>query len=225
MSLSAVHPRRRGERTHGARWSRISTGSSPQARGTLRLLPALAAMARFIPAGAGNAVAHSRTTTAQTVHPRRRGERIFWKQSISASNGSSPQARGTRTIGSDSLEIERFIPAGAGNASSINEHYDCRTVHPRRRGERPVTGSNTIAPSGSSPQARGTPSDGMQETKNLRFIPAGAGNAERACSIRASASVHPRRRGERLARRRTDYAVGGSSPQARGTRARSMPTG
>ena len=90
-------------------------------------------------------------------------------------------------------------------------------VHPRWRGERARPERPPKSSRGSSPLARGTlqpvPADGQQ----LRFIPAGAGNAYFAlCSCRHS-TVHPRWRGER------DHVVElrhhgvGSSPLARGT--------
>ena len=74
------------------------------------------------------------------------------------------------------------------------------TVHPRMRGERPLTFSHVSDLSGSSPHARGTPILLNTPILNRRFIPACAGNA----------LINPfQGRGET-----------GSSPHARGTHRR-----
>jgi hypothetical protein len=70
---------------------------------------------------------------------------------------------------------------------------------------------------GSSPQARGTRSHLLHPRRQRRFIPAGAGNAVYALPRHVTTAVHPRRRGERPARRPRDGRDAGSSPQARGT--------
>ncbi len=70
----------------------------------------------------------------------------------------------------------RFIPAGAGNMSSIPSATEKLAVYPRWRGEHltilPVAESTT----GLSPLARGTFRFVGSSSVDLRFIPAGAGN-------------------------------------------------
>ena len=126
-------------------------GSSPQARGTRRCpRPALcSAVYRFIPAGAGNTLTHTRFRIAAVtaVHPRRRGEHcrtcdpcagamrrfipagagntsIVPRTSVQCSAGSSPQARGTLiehcpAKATVNRRLNRFIPAGAGNTMAL----------------------------------------------------------------------------------------------------------
>ena len=77
-----------------------------------------------------------------------------------------------------------------------------------------LTGADTP---GSSPQARGTPAIRYRGGNLGRFIPAGAGNADRKSAATRETSVHPRRRGERMAGPHSGQSRGGSSPQARGT--------
>ena len=173
----AVHPRWRGE--HGelchalndsrrfipagagntgavAMLSRLSSGSSPLARGT-RWLRRLRRMRwRFIPAGAGNTAISSASITSLAVHPRWRGEHAGVPDEFCKPGGSSPLARGTQQINARRLHEERFIPAGAGNT--------------RRAGR------VRAALSGSSPLARGTLVQHPGRAPNQRFIPAGAGN-------------------------------------------------
>ena len=73
--VTPVHPRRRGERVTTPVNPVIDDGSSPQARGTERLLSRVADTFRFIPAGAGNGRGGAPGAARGPVHPRRRGER------------------------------------------------------------------------------------------------------------------------------------------------------
>ncbi len=174
-----VHPRRRGERSCAATPSELPSGSSPQARGTPPTDRATVAQRRFIPAGAGNARPPRTSRPGKTVHPRRRGERRFRQPHVAAGAGSSPQARGTPRHRAQPEQRHRFIPAGAGNAMKETSQGAPITVHPRRRGERSESGSNSRPSAGSSPQARGTRSCARFRSPWTRFIPAGAGNAPR----------------------------------------------
>ncbi len=134
--------------------------------------------------------------------------------------GSSPQARGTPSLPPRTAPMNRFIPAGAGNAWPGSRERVPGAVHPRRRGERRPIPDGARAVGGSSPQARGTLGAGCRSVARSGFIPAGAGNARSAAVGVPKAAVHPRRRGERIGRRPCIVAQVGSSPQARGTHAR-----
>ena len=76
---------------------------------------------------------------------------------------------------------------------------------------------------GSSPQARGTHTKLTAGDKEIRFIPAGAGNTSRLRLRLRQMSVHPRRRGEHHISRSVYPDFRGSSPQARGTRQAPQP--
>ncbi len=114
--VAPVHPRWRGERCHRSQAAQAAGGSSPLARGTRRPRTLSDDLARFIPAGAGNAFDQPGRHLELSVHPRWRGERI---------------RRGWRN-----RPGERFIPAGAGNASVARATMRRPAVHPRWRGER-----------------------------------------------------------------------------------------
>ena len=195
----------------------MTTGSSPQARGTLSLCIHRNGHARFIPAGAGNTARIGRKFPVQTVHPRRRGEHRKLTLPIVGSDGSSPQARGTRVLGYVITDYCRFIPAGAGNTACLRSAHAVRTVHPRRRGEHTCCIFFAIFVDGSSPQARGTLITSATYKSGTRFIPAGAGNTPGGSRLRSRTSVHPRRRGEHPRSMVYPLIFIGSSPQARGT--------
>ena len=217
MRATPVHPRRRGERAPSALSAAGVAGSSPQARGTGCHQVKQPFLHRFIPAGAGNGGPGSSSPATRTVHPRRRGERIYGLLHDAHEAGSSPQARGTETVPVVDPAQHRFIPAGAGNGIGSTSPAVRRSVHPRRRGERVGNILGSSQNLGSSPQARGTVDDPRGEAGCHRFIPAGAGNGFRRSSFHASVTVHPRRRGERRCFFNVQCPGTGSSPQARGT--------
>ena len=94
-----VHPRWRGEHSVIACTTPSRVGSSPLARGT-RAGPVLSLRhARFIPAGAGNTTELTNAGTADTVHPRWRGEHVHVLGNQLSGYGSSPLARGTPPAG------------------------------------------------------------------------------------------------------------------------------
>ena len=172
----SVHPRRRGEHRVMDGLDIQAIGSSPQARGTPSTTPATRATRRFIPAGAGNTLLVRQGVHTTAVHPRRRGEHDVTCPRTTALNGSSPQARGTPTYTQSAPDLNRFIPAGAGNTSG-NVDIACDvSVHPRRRGEHGVIDLPLQPVIGSSPQARGTHTAVNPAAGWSRFIPAGAGN-------------------------------------------------
>ncbi len=75
-----------------------------------------------------------------------------------------------------------------------------------------------FAGGGSSPRARGTRTRRPRARRQVRFIPACAGNAATSARTAASLAVHPRVRGERFSRTTSVTIVIGASPRARGTR-------
>ena len=118
---STVHPRRRGE--HYLKFQNLEAmyGSSPQARGTHFQVINVVDIRRFIPAGAGNTPWPRSPCRRSSVHPRRRGEHALCVVVIVIPSGSSPQARGTHEQRDPTAAQHRFIPAGAGNTSSLVE--------------------------------------------------------------------------------------------------------
>ncbi len=153
-----------------------------------------------------------------SVHPRVCGEREKARGRTFSSSGSSPRVRGTRERQGSQSDIQRFIPACAGNALIRYVKEWTYPVHPRVCGERYLLFAVTIAASGSSPRVRGTQRRVTQAIIDTRFIPACAGNALVRPSKLHVRSVHPRVCGERWYEQREPTGAGGSSPRVRGTR-------
>ncbi len=213
-SKRTVHPRaywrgrpcgRRFIPADGYRRFRTAYGSSPRAGNTERSAKARAA-APVHPRARGEPIAEPRTGRALfgSSPPLRRGR--------GRASGSSPRARGTRVAAPRGGQDVRFIPARAGNPDSYGTSTRDSTVHPR------VACSVAPAATGSSPRARGTLELAAGELLQPRFIPARAGNTRGGCRLLFLEAVHPRARGEHIARTHGLEDTRGSSPRARGTR-------
>ncbi len=177
----------------------------------------LLALARFIPAGAGNTVPRIISLSSSTVYPRWRGEHSASLMPIIGLGGLSPLARGTRRQRIVRLPLHRFIPAGAGNTSTLSITTDREPVYPRWRGEHPNGSALSYPQIGLSPLARGT----LKVLKNIgfrtRFIPAGAGNTGKTNIGVRVVPVYPRWRGEHKIHIDKHRVCIGLSPLARGT--------
>ena len=195
-----VHPRSRGEHPAGVRRAGGVTGSSPLARGTHGGEGRADGRGRFIPARAGNTHQTARQRGWPTVHPRSRGEHSMPDSPASAAIGSSPLARGTLDRLLCDRVTGRFIPARAGNTADGGRGGWTGPVHPRSRGEHSPHGCVAGGEDGSSPLARGTLRGARLRHRRARFIPARAGNTRTTGAGAAAVPVHPRSRGEHLAR-------------------------
>ena len=215
---SAVHPRVCGERPVTIETEWCGSGSSPRVRGTprwrtlhapanavhprvcgerLTSATATTATARFIPACAGNARGRGSAPSNTAVHPRVCGERDLARFKNNPPFGSSPRVRGTLPPLVRERQIDRFIPACAGNARYGLSGQPARPVHPRVCGERGQGDWPLFRYHGSSPRVRGT----RAARDFLRTVPA----------------VHPRVCGERGLSVATTRSSRGSSPRVRGT--------
>ncbi len=152
------------------------------------------------------------------VHPHRRGEHAVSSVHVSAAVGSSPRAWGTQQHDAAPGGQRRFIPTGVGNTASNSMITVRPTVHPHRRGEHALKRRTGEARCGSSPQAWGTRVSTCVLCRQCRFIPTGVGNTLYASPPMVFMAVHPHRRGEHVSEKVIAKAIGGSSPQAWGTR-------
>ena len=212
-----VHPRVCGERFNRRRIPGCDAGSSPRVRGTLPHPADPHAVARFIPACAGNAPCPSSSQTPFAVHPRVCGERACAGFESAWLHGSSPRVRGTPAAGGLVSVSSRFIPACAGNAFLLLRSACMPPVHPRVCGERSVGSIRITSAPGSSPRVRGTLSCRWFGYVLVRFIPACAGNAASPTVRALRIAVHPRVCGERAVEAGRYAGRSGSSPRVRGT--------
>ena len=95
-------------------------------------------------------------------------------------------------------QIERFIPASAGNTETSDFCSCTDSVHPRECGEHSRSSRNLRNRAGSSPRVRGTRRRAWPAQDRRRFIPASAGNTHNASAKPTAWSVHPRECGEHL---------------------------
>ncbi len=154
--MSTVHPHGRGELLRRQRISKLRSGSSPRAWGTLLQPVSASRTIRFIPTGVGNSREKPASTLSWTVHPHGRGELTVELKLTRNPDGSSPRAWGTRLINLVSAISSRFIPTGVGNSSPPRQILSLRAVHPHGRGELRQCIEQTALSPGSSPRAWGT---------------------------------------------------------------------
>ena len=153
-------------------------------------------------------------------------------------SGSSPHARGARTLAWSSMCPAGITPACAGSTPRSRAPQRCRQDHPRMRGEHRLDpgprgrrwdhprmrgehkGSRVYLQCdwGSSPHARETPIGTTGGLLTFGIIPACAGSTCRGTSRPHLAQDHPRMRGEHYASSRIRATQAGSSPHARGAR-------
>ncbi len=196
MIQPSVYPRWRGELPVSLLSLGVGRGLSPLARGTQLPDGVFVAFARFIPAGAGNSGPMRGTLSIMSVYPRWRGELAGILPTDPAPPGLSPLARGTPFTYRVTSISARFIPAGAGNSSSMRISSARATVYPRWRGELDLQRPAVDLVTGLSPLARGTLVTRKSRITGARFIPAGAGNSKSHQITLAAPRVYPRWRGE-----------------------------
>ncbi len=213
-----VHPRACGEHFGLGQERPSRPGSSPRMRGTLISAGFGAFLPRFIPAHAGNTSPNRATSTPKTVHPRACGEHFLGVVQVTICPGSSPRMRGTHLPILAGHWSGRFIPAHAGNTSSLPVILPRDAVHPRACGEHGSANAQNWLRDGSSPRMRGTQKLASNVVKSVRFIPAHAGNTGHQIAMQFPATVHPRACGEHSTRPSPSTLYAGSSPRMRGTR-------
>ncbi len=194
---SPAHPRPRGEHIPGQGDPPGAIGSSPPTRGT---------RARPAP-----------PPCRWSAHPRPRGEHAAIMAWPAEGPGSSPPTRGTLGADGQLRDVDRLIPAHAGNTPGGPARRAPRPAHPRPRGEHSRTSWATTPAGGSSPPTRGTPRGQVDAGAPARLIPAHAGNTRRTCGACTSPTAHPRPRGEHPSATAIPQCRLGSSPPTRGT--------
>ena len=105
------------------------------------------------------------------------GEQLSSVRVMSYTLGSSPRVRGTVNIRTGKMVALGIIPACAGNSYHNVTIFDTDGDHPRVCGEQWPISTDNERWMGSSPRVRGTVLVTMDLTKQVRIIPACAGNS------------------------------------------------
>ena len=214
-------------------------GSSPRMRGTLTVTMPRQSTNGIIPADAGNTPSKRLSAVSAPDHPRGCGEHPYRSPRRSLMRGSSPRMRGTLHDVRGRLDLERIIPADAGNTrgqlcSSISRSlgssprmrgtpvqpvFQMRLVGiiPADAGEHRPSGYFRLHLTGSSPRMRGTRERMHELFKGAGIIPADAGNTGPDMPRCIPDRDHPRGCGEHCSPGWWSGMSRGSSPRMRGT--------
>ena len=212
------HPRSRGVYLWVVDLQFSNWGSSPLARGLLRVHVVVVLGRRIIPARAGFTVDCDRGAVFVGDHPRSRGVYTASGRWAERRSGSSPLARGLRPVSEVELDGRGIIPARAGFTQQPRRRPRPQPDHPRSRGVYSLSERGSCAVHGSSPLARGLLKHLEQVQALHRIIPARAGFTLTAWPSGSPPRDHPRSRGVYVPARPADPLNNGSSPLARGLR-------
>ena len=171
---------------------------------------------RIIPARAGFTPGAGSVGAGWWDHPRSRGVYMnpFPRRTISA--GSSPLARGLRTVRDVIRGGSGIIPARAGFTRISFSVATDLADHPRSRGVYKPGGRGAPRAGGSSPLARGLHTLHPPRGPHRRIIPARAGFTVRGFVVFQYMKDHPRLRGVYATVEGLPHGCEGSSPLARG---------
>ena len=112
-----------------------NSGSSPLARGVLRVRASAVAAIGITPACAGSTYLSALVLCSARDHPRLRGEYLVSCHFPFSQLGSSPLARGVLHCIVTIVYSSRIIPACAGSTDKIKNDELSNGDHPRLRGE------------------------------------------------------------------------------------------
>ena len=155
VSVLGDHPRSRGVYVVFEGHFTADRGSSPLARGLLKVGHQLRVLLRIIPARAGFTTEVTLCNVPWEDHPRSRGVYVLEQPPAPWPGGSSPLARGLLTYNEASLNEYGIIPARAGFTLRTPSPNRRARDHPRSRGVYPCQSSSRHSSDGSSPLARG----------------------------------------------------------------------
>ena len=170
------HPRVRGEHAVVGLDMGVASGSFPRARGARAGPPLLSGEQGIIPACAGSTTAGRTRAVVTRDHPRVRGEHCRMNRPSRSNRGSSPRARGARTLPRSGTDRKGIIPACAGSTPGRSLTYLGARDHPRVRGEHYDRALRRMIEQGSSPRARGAPRLRRVGAARRGIIPACAGS-------------------------------------------------
>ena len=189
------HPRSRGVYRSKPRPNLLARGSSPLARGLRGEPDRHVGLIGIIPARAGFTPAARALVRGPQDHPRSRGVYASSPATRRDGTGSSPLARGLRSLAPGAGDSAGIIPARAGFTGGACGRGMGARDHPRSRGVYPPGLPRSGQYHGSSPLARGLPPLRPVIGVGVGIIPARAGFTMGAWRSRPRTPDHPRSRG------------------------------
>ena len=150
-------------------------GLSPRVRGNLRRGVGFPAIARSIPACAGEPCHLFPRQLPATVYPRVCGGTVLLSGTIHLRAGLSPRVRGNHRNPARPVNKQRSIPACAGEPDAEDFVDHPLTVYPRVCGGTWTAYTHPWPGWGLSPRVRGNLNDGLWCNRGDRSIPACAG--------------------------------------------------
>ena len=191
-------------------------GLSPRVRGNQFHRIAVAHLVRSIPACAGEPMNTSAPVLTPEVYPRVCGGTVDGRTDRRPGEGLSPRVRGNQNIAVSTPEIERSIPACAGEPRLVRSSPAVLGVYPRVCGGTAATGYAGPTRMGLSPRVRGNPLRKAPAIGERRSIPACAGEPLRRCAVGGLPPVYPRVCGGTRRRGMAGRRKRGLSPRVRG---------
>ncbi len=192
-----AHPRSRGAHDFAACSVAGPHGSSPLARGSPRGRSGRGLLGGLIPARAGLTDPDPGAVPGVRAHPRSRGAHLPVRLHLRQGCG--------------------LIPARAGLTRPAGPHGQGPGAHPRSRGAHGRTVRWAVPQWGSSPLARGSLHELLEDALFGGLIPARAGLTPPNRPPPSCGGAHPRSRGAHAVVSSIDTPVAGSSPLARGS--------
>ena len=190
--IIGVYPRVGGGTWGGQRRPTPPKGLSPRGRGN-RLPPQSGVKgSRSIPAWAGEPPPQPTRPQSRRVYPRVGGGTLHILKPRWMYQGLSPRGRGNRMIVTEPTDLNRSIPAWAGEPAIAPVSATAKRVYPRvGGGTQPVLAASAFS-SGLSPRGRGNPERSFGRFGLLRSIPAWAGEPGRWLARNIFTAVYPR---------------------------------
>ena len=193
-----------------------SFGSSPRMRGKRRPRPCPRTPVRIIPAHAGQTSGSRWGLDGNADHPRACGANAPVHVAARDPAGSSPRMRGKPVRSRRLRARRRIIPAHAGQTNSVPAKRSSHADHPRACGANAAAGRIRTLRRGSSPRMRGKQGGRRKLEREIRIIPAHAGQTTGTTRFREGFPDHPRACGANHVPQQDARQPRGSSPRMRG---------
>ena len=195
-------------------------GLSPRVRGNPIPASAAAALARSIPACAGEPGRDAGMVWASEVYPRVCGGTRRLRNGCGVGQGLSPRVRGNPRAAAADAALRWSIPACAGEPVSRLNCDTILAVYPRVCGGTYRRRQSGPAAKGLSPRVRGNRLTSAGASRSGGSIPACAGEPGTGSGADAVAMVYPRVCGGTRNRGSVPRLIAGLSPRVRGNQRR-----